>query len=182
MTYPDIKLLSIQPINNVVAFAIDQMNNPEAVTFYWYPRFVAIYSSRSAENSEVELHQIYLRNISSPPTTLFIGESNKYNLPLVRDVLADDGQIIIAKSYLDEYNFTLLFRYYQKLHNDMDFVADHEQKKILAENAEKDLKNLIDELKGNGINITPQLNEISESLIKEANDYLSFYHKTIENG
>lgn len=181
MTYPDIKLLSVQPINNVVALAIDQMNSPEAVTSYWYPKFVAIYSSQRAENSEIELHQIFLRNFSSPPTTLFIGESNKYNLPLVRDVLADDGQVIIAKSYLDEYNFTLLFRYYQKLHNDMDFIADHEQKKILAENTERDLKTLIDELKGNGINITSQINEISEALIKEANDYLSFYKETFKN-
>lgn len=169
-----IELLSIQPISNVVAMEFNYAEPETLVANYWFPKFVAIYSSNFAPSGrEVALHQIYLRTGASDATIVKFDEEATSDSK-VKDFYIDEGHSIVALSYLDEGNFRAIFECYQR-RNNADFVNEYDQQQINAKNAAKDIRNLIEELRGNGIALPSDIEEKAKNIVSELNKSDEFY-------
>lgn len=169
-----IELLSIQPISNVVAIEFNYAEPETLVANYWFPKFVAIYSSNISDSRrDINLHQIYLRTGACDPTVVQFDE-DATSESKVKDGYLKRGHDIVAFSYLNENNFRLLFSCYQR-RNNADFVDEYEQQQINAKNAAKDIRNLIEELRGNGIALHSDIEEIAKNIVSELNKSDEFY-------
>ena len=169
-----IELLSIQPISNVVAIEFNYFEPETMVANYWFPKFVAIYSSNISDSRrDINLHQIYLRTGACEPTVVQFDE-DATSESKVKDGYLKSGHDIVAFSYLNEDNFRLLFSCYQRRKN-ADYVRDFELKQINAQNAQKDIRYLIDELRGNGVTLPPDIDSIASAIVSELNESTEFY-------
>lgn len=168
------KLLSIQPISNTVVLDFNYCEPETLVTDYWYPKFVAIYSSNLAPSGrEINLHHIFLRSGASEPTVVqFNDEATSESK--VKDFYIEEGHGIVALSYLNENNLRALFECFQR-RNNADYVSDFEQKQINAKNAKNDIRCLIDELRGNGIALPSNIEDIANTIVSELNQSTDFY-------
>ncbi|MDE6754754.1 MAG: hypothetical protein K2J82_09115 [Muribaculaceae bacterium] len=169
-----IELLSIKHVSNIIAIDFNYYEPESLVHNYWYPKFCAIYSSNlTPSGSEINLHQIYLRTGASEPTIIKFNEDTTSDAK-VKDLYLEEGHEVVALSYLNEGNFRLLFQCFQRMHNS-DYGSENELRQLNAINASKNIHSLIDELRGNGISLPSNIEEIADTIVTELKESTDFY-------
>lgn len=170
-----IKLISIQPVSNTVAYVYDRFKD-EAVS-YWFPNHVAIYLVKQSAQANKTYEYVYLDNRPACSTEIITGYCKEDpSQPLVRTTAQSPGREVRALSVIKSDDFRLLLNLKQILHNGADYIPELDIKRECAKTITEDIDSLKEDLSLHGIIMSKDIEIVCNDAIADANDFLKWYN------
>lgn len=172
---PFIKLLTIQPVSNTVAYLYNRFTEEG---HYWFPPHVAIYAVKASANSPQEFNYVYLDNRPACYSKIVTGFSNDDpSLPLVRLSAQEPNTDVVATTVVHKDEFRTLLKFVQRQHNGADYVSEIEMQKCCAETISEDIDFLKEELTLHGIVISKDVEDFCEEEISKSEEFLEMWNR-----
>lgn len=170
-----IKLLTIQPVSNTVAYLYNRFTEDG---YYWFPPHVAIYAVKESANSPQEFNYVYLDNRPACYSKIVTGFCKEDpSLPLIRLSGQEPNNDVVATSVVRKEDFGILLKIVQKQHNGADYVPEIEIQKCCAETINEDIDFLKEELMLHGIVTSKDVEDFCAEEIAKSEEFLEMWNR-----
>ena len=151
--YPYIKLVSIQPVTNMVAFIYDRWKDIGCQ--YWFPPHTAIYLVKEGPSTPEQFIYVYLDNRQACFSSIVTGFCNEDpSLPIVRLSSQSPNHDVISTSIVGRNEFRHLLSCVQRMRHDADYVPEEVNQRCCDETIAEDIDFLIEELTLHGVRMS----------------------------
>jgi len=173
--FPLIKLLTIQPVTNTIAFLYDRFTE---AGYYWFPPHVAIYAVKESTNARQVFNYVYLDNRPACYSEIVTGFCKEDpSLPIVRLSAQKPNSDVVATTVVRKEEFRALLKFVQMNHNGADDVPEIEIQKCCAETINEDIAFLKEELKLHGIAISNDVEDFCKEEITKSKEFLDMWNR-----